>query len=513
MNILVVAEHADGAFKKSTYELLGKAKSLGSGVSAVVMGSASPEQLGQYGASVVYHASGDAFEHYNSGASARAVQAAIEASGASLVLASNGALGRDVMPRLSARLKAGLGSDVTDLMLEGDNVVGHRAQYAGKVFCDVTVSSAVKLFTVRQDSFPQPEQGSGSAEVKALAVELNEVDQATKVTSIEAFASEVVDLTEAERIVSGGRSVKSKDNYDTLIRPLAASIGATPGASRAAVDDGYAAHSDQVGQTGKVVNPTLYIACGISGAIQHLAGMRTSRVIVAINKDKEAPIFKHATYGIVADMFDVCPELTRVLSSGENLASKPKATKAAEKPPEPAQPAAVEKAVKPAPTSKVSETKSVPQETKPQTAAPKASAPKAVDNTSVGNVQTVVSSVSSEEIKALSAEVTALKAELSKLSSAVSAASKDSTKTLSADIQRSEKNARSFQETAVRRYEDMDKLVQSEVRKVREILRQGIQNDTADLRAGVQSQTNIVVAALVVNILAIIGFFMVLFLS
>ena len=122
--------------------------------------------------------------------------------------------------------------------------------------------------------------------------------------------TQAVDLTEAERIVSGGRSLKSAENYDAIIRPLAASLHATPGASRACVDAGYAHHSEQVGQTGKTVNPVVYIACGISGAIQHLAGMRTSKVIVAINTDADAPIFEHATYGIVDDLFQVCPKLT-----------------------------------------------------------------------------------------------------------------------------------------------------------------------------------------------------------
>ena len=150
-----------------------------------------------------------------------------------------------------------------------------------------------------------------------MDVDFEDLDSATKVVEILKSEATVVDLTEADRIVSGGRSVKSKDSFDSLIRPLSAALGATPGASRAAVDAGYAEHSEQVGQTGKVVNPTLYIACGISGAIQHLAGMRTSRVIVSINKDKEAPIFKHSTYGIVADMFDVIPVLTKALSGGE----------------------------------------------------------------------------------------------------------------------------------------------------------------------------------------------------
>jgi electron transfer flavoprotein alpha subunit len=146
-------------------------------------------------------------------------------------------------------------------------------------------------------------------------VSFSDTDLKAVVVDREVSTASVADLTEAERIVSGGRAVKSKEQYDALIRPLAASIGATPGASRAAVDAGYAPHSHQVGQTGKVVNPALYFACGISGAIQHLAGMRTSRVIVAINKDPEAPIFQHATYGVIADIFDFCPVLTEELKS------------------------------------------------------------------------------------------------------------------------------------------------------------------------------------------------------
>jgi electron transfer flavoprotein alpha subunit len=141
-------------------------------------------------------------------------------------------------------------------------------------------------------------------------VTLGAGDLVAKVVSVEEPKSETIDLTEANRIVSGGRPVDSIENFDQLIRPLAAAMGATVGASRAAVDAGYAPHNEQVGQTGKVVNPSLYIACAISGAIQHLAGMRTSRVIVAINKNPEAPIFEHATYGIVGDIFEVVPALT-----------------------------------------------------------------------------------------------------------------------------------------------------------------------------------------------------------
>ncbi|MDP6933176.1 MAG: electron transfer flavoprotein subunit alpha/FixB family protein, partial [Myxococcota bacterium] len=188
--------------------------------------------------------------------------------------------------------------------------VGRRPVYAGKAFTDVSVSSDPALFTVRPNSFSAPTAGAGSAQVQELTVEMTEEDGLSRVVDSAQPESTAVDLTEADRIVSGGRSLASAESFDSVIRPLAAVLGATPGASRAAVDAGYAPHSDQVGQTGKTVNPSLYFACGISGAIQHLAGMRTSKVIVAVNKDRDAPIFQHATYGIVADLFEICPLLT-----------------------------------------------------------------------------------------------------------------------------------------------------------------------------------------------------------
>jgi len=182
--------------------------------------------------------------------------------------------------------------------------------YAGKAFADVRISSDVALFTVRPNSFPGAAPSGGSAAATPLNVALQDGDLAARVVGVEEPQGQTLDLTEADRIVSGGRPTDSSENFDTLIRPLASAFGATVGASRAAVDAGYAPHDEQVGQTGKVVNPSLYIACAISGAIQHLAGMRTSRVIVAINKNPEAPIFQHATYGIVGDIFEICPMLT-----------------------------------------------------------------------------------------------------------------------------------------------------------------------------------------------------------
>jgi electron transfer flavoprotein alpha subunit len=313
--ILVVCEHENGSFKKTAAELLGKAAELGGPVSAFVAGDVDASSLGSYGAGTVYQAQGDNFTVFNSGPFVRAVQAAVATSGATVVLAPANAYTKEAMARLAARLGVGLGTEITELRLDGDDLVARRPQYAGKALTDIRISSAVKLFTVRPNSFPQPTAGGGSATVEQLSVSFSDTDLKAVVVDREVSTASVADLTEAERIVSGGRAVKSKEQYDALIRPLAASIGATPGASRAAVDAGYAPHSHQVGQTGKVVNPALYFACGISGAIQHLAGMRTSRVIVAINKDPEAPIFQHATYGVIADIFDFCPVLTEELKS------------------------------------------------------------------------------------------------------------------------------------------------------------------------------------------------------
>ena len=309
-SILVLCDHENGTFKKTAAELLGKAVqlagALGGTVSAVVIGHPGGAELGALGASKVYSVAGSG--DYDTVAMVEALQTVIGLAAPKVLLASASVQARDSFPRLAARMGFGLGTEVTDLRVEGGAVVGRRPQYAGKALSDVHISSATALYTVRPNSFPVPAAGSGAAEVVAIAAP--STSSGLRVVDREAPTSTVVDLTEASRIVSGGRSVKSAEGFDGLIRPLAASIGATPGASRAAVDAGYAPHSAQVGQTGKTVNPSLYIACGISGAIQHLAGMRTSKVIVAINKDPTAPIFGVATYGIVGDMFEVGPLLT-----------------------------------------------------------------------------------------------------------------------------------------------------------------------------------------------------------
>lgn len=310
-HILVVTEHEGGTFKRTASELLGKAaelaKQTGGTVSAAVLGDADAASLGQFGAVKAFQVAGD-FSSYSTHATVNALQAIIAAASPTVVLAPASFLGKDAFPRLAARLGTGQGTECTDLRAEGDAIVGRRPMYAGKLFVDVTISGTPALFTVRPNSFTQPTASGGAAAVVAVSADLS--GDPLTVIERKAPSAKSVDLTEADRVVSGGRSLASQEQFDSVLRPLAASIGATVGASRAAVDAGYAPHSEQVGQTGKTVSPTLYFAVGISGAIQHLAGMRTSKVIVAINKNPEAPIFEHATYGIVADLFEVCPKLT-----------------------------------------------------------------------------------------------------------------------------------------------------------------------------------------------------------
>lgn len=308
--ILVYCETDGGKPRKTAYELLGKARALGLGpVSAVVLGEADVSSLGAAGASTVYHYNNPLLAGHTTGGTVKALQTAIAAANPAVVLAAASSISRDAFPRLAARIGAGLAVECTDLRTEGGSLVGRRPIYAGKALVDVRMKSAVGLYTVRPNSFPVVAGSGGAATVVAGDGGVTAGDLDVVVVESLAPATKEVDLTEADRIVSGGRSVKSKEGFDSVVRPLAHAVGGTPGASRAAVDAGYAHHGDQVGQTGKVVNPSLYIALGISGAIQHLAGMRTSRVIVAVNKDPEAPIFQVATYGIVGDLFEYGPLL------------------------------------------------------------------------------------------------------------------------------------------------------------------------------------------------------------
>jgi len=307
--ILVIADHENGRFKSTALELVGKARALGGPVAALAIGARSGEGLP---ADLVLTVDGPEFAAFDTGVWVKALQAAVARVQPTIILATSSMIAKDVMPRLAARLGIGMASEVVGLALVDGQVVGRRPVYAGKALFDVRVSSTPAIFTVRPNSFAPAAAGApGGVETLALAVGAG--DRLTRVVETLKPSSAVADLTEATVIVSGGRAVKSKEGFDQLIRPLAAAFHASPGASRAAVDAGFAPHGEQVGQTGKVVNPPLYVACGISGAIQHLAGMRTSKVIVAINKDPEAPIFQFATYGIVGDIAVLCPMLTEAL--------------------------------------------------------------------------------------------------------------------------------------------------------------------------------------------------------
>ncbi|MEZ4319456.1 MAG: electron transfer flavoprotein subunit alpha/FixB family protein [Myxococcota bacterium] len=314
--ILVVAEHADGTFKSTAAELLGKAtelaSALGTTVSAAVLGDAPAASLGGFGASKVYQASGG-FVPHDSGATVDALAAILRAADPDIVLAPASFEMRDTLPRLTARFDSAMASDCMALRIDGGKLVGRRPMYAGRIEADVTLSARPAFASVRGNSFPKPDSNGSSAEVVAVSWEAT--TPTTKVIEVLKPETRGIDLATADKVVAGGRSLKSKESFDSLIRTLGDAMGAGVGASRAATDAGYADHSEQVGQTGQTVSPNLYIAVGISGAIQHLAGMRSSKVIVAINKDPEAPIFQYATYGIVADLFEVVPALTDAFKS------------------------------------------------------------------------------------------------------------------------------------------------------------------------------------------------------
>jgi electron transfer flavoprotein alpha subunit len=315
--ILVIVEFR-GRFKKGSLECLAEASriksALGGGdVTALVIGGddakAEAASLGKQGADRVLCASAEWLGRYNGDAYARLAADVVKAESPSVVLVSATLDGKDLAPRLAARLDVGYAPDVTSMTVDGDALKLIRPVYAGKAYANVSLNTSPRLVSIRPNSFPLLETEGGDAAVSDQAVDFGEGDVGVKVLDEAAASSDKVDLTEAERIVSGGRGLKGPENFN-ILEELAEQLGATVGASRAVVDAGWRPHSDQVGQTGKTVCPNLYFAVGISGAIQHLAGMSTSKCIVAVNKDADAPIFKVADYGIVGDLFEVVPRMT-----------------------------------------------------------------------------------------------------------------------------------------------------------------------------------------------------------
>lgn len=310
--ILVFIEGQNKQLKRSSLELLSAAQSSGHTVHAVAIGSESCQALSQashYGATVLHAFREDSLQFYNPEAYTAAIQQIVEIVQPQYLLASATSLGRDLFPRVSARLRAGLASDCTQLNLQGAQLEVVKPLYAGKIFAQVAFkNSPLSIVLMRPNQLPviAPDASkSASPQEHKLA----SLSFKTLVKSIVKGTSEKLDLTEANIIVSGGRGLKDAANFK-LLHDLADVLGATVGASRAVVDLGWVSHGMQVGQTGKTVAPTLYIAVGISGAIQHLAGMSGSKVVVAINNDANAPIFQKATYGLVGDLFEILPLLT-----------------------------------------------------------------------------------------------------------------------------------------------------------------------------------------------------------
>lgn len=312
MKVLVVAETKDGSLRKTSFELLAQAQNLGAqDVTALLIGkgvAGMADKLAHYGAGKVLVAEHDALENYTTEGYTKAVQQAVESIQPDLVLFAASSNGKDLAPRLSARLDAGLVADALELSHDGSKFVAKRPVFAGKAIATVSVESKPALVSMRPNVVsPKPADTSRSAEVSNLAVDPGDIR--AKVVGVETSAGGKLDVAEADIIVSGGRGLKGPENFN-LVEDLASVLGAATGASRAVVDAGWRPHSEQVGQTGKTVSPTLYVAAAISGAMQHMAGMSSSKYIVAINTDPEAPIFKVATYGIVGDAFEVLPQLT-----------------------------------------------------------------------------------------------------------------------------------------------------------------------------------------------------------
>lgn len=309
-NVFVVGEIKDGELKKISRELTSAARkiadTLGGQVEVLLIGAGAEKfagELGAVGADKVLTANvGD----FNAEAYANVISETVKAKKPTVVLMPHTGYGKDYSPRVAVKIGAGIVADVVGLSVDGGKVVAKKPIYSGKAYANIKVTTDIQAFTVRPNS---QELGSKAGAGVVEAVSAGAGDVKVKITGTELSGGSKIQLTEASIIVSGGRGMKGPENFP-MLQSLADLLGAALGASRAAVDSGWISHSHQVGQTGKTVSPNCYIACGISGSIQHMAGMGSSKYIVAVNKDPEAPIFKVATYGVVADLFEVVPALT-----------------------------------------------------------------------------------------------------------------------------------------------------------------------------------------------------------
>lgn len=317
MPILVFVEHAEGKIKKTSLEAVAYAHEMGGPVSAIALGTvdkAELENLGKYGAQKVLHASDEKLNQEIILAYTSVLVKAIADENADTLVLANSSIGTPVAARVAARIKASLATNVVSLPDTSAGFVVKRSIYTGKAFSNVELTNAKKVIAIKKNAAEAKETG-GTVSVTPYSVSLSDADFNTKILSTEKATGDVL-LPEAEIIVSGGRGMKGPENW-SLIENLAKELGAATGCSKPVSDMGWRPHHEHVGQTGVKVSPQLYIAVGISGAIQHLAGVNSSKYIVVINKDADAPFFKAADYGIVGDAFEVLPKLTEAIKAAK----------------------------------------------------------------------------------------------------------------------------------------------------------------------------------------------------
>jgi electron transfer flavoprotein alpha subunit len=322
-SILIVAEVQKGAIREASFEVATLAQKVagatGHDVKSLVAGKgigALAEEFAKRGGGEVFAADHELLEHYGVDALGAAVRAAIEASGADVILFSNTPSGWDIAPRVAAELDAGFVSDCFSIEVEDGKIVYHRRVFNGKLDARLTISSEKAVATV-QPGATAAFEGATDGSVSKLELSLSADDLRARFVETKIAESKGVDLTKADVIVSGGRGVGAPEKFQEVLQPLVDALGGAMGASRPVVDAGWLPHECQVGSSGQVVQPKLYIACGISGAIQHIVGMKTSNFIIAINKDPDAPIFEVADLGVVADLLEIVPALTSAVQAAK----------------------------------------------------------------------------------------------------------------------------------------------------------------------------------------------------
>ena len=320
MSVIVYTENWDGKFKKLSFELVSYAtkvaEMMGTTVTAVSIGNVEPSELnklGVYGASKVIKVENTALNVLDNQAYTRVIAQVAASEGAKVIVLSNNATGKALAPRLSVRLKAALGSALIKLPVSVSPFTVVKKVFSGKAFATLILKTDVKILTLAQNSFEVVETG-GSAAVESFAAEVGEVK--TVIKDVQKQTGKIL-LNDAEIVVSGGRGMKSPDNWGP-IEELAALLGAATACSRPVSDEGWRSHEEHTGQTGKIIAPNLYIAAGISGAIQHMAGISSSKCIVAINTDPDAPVFENADYGIVGDAMKVLPAFIEAVKDAKN---------------------------------------------------------------------------------------------------------------------------------------------------------------------------------------------------